>query len=55
MSTSDIEEFNANFDNFKKIYEECLELLSNGIEQETVDEESVSNLIFLRTAYFAVI
>ncbi|KAL7038254.1 hypothetical protein ACKWTF_009523 [Chironomus riparius] len=40
MSTSDIQEFNANFDNFKKIYEECLELLSNGIEQETVDEES---------------
>lgn len=47
MSSSDIQEFNSSFENFKEIYEQCLELLENGIKQETVDEESVSNLIFL--------
>ena len=47
MSSLDIHEFNSSFENFKKIYEECLQLLENGIKQETVDEESVSNLILL--------
>lgn len=35
-------EFNETYEKFRKSYEECLMLISNGIDLETVDSEMVS-------------
>lgn len=40
-----IEEFNETFNKFKQFYEECNQLLAKGIEQETKNEDAVSNFI----------
>lgn len=43
MSSTELQEFHENFDSIKKIYEECLQQLTEGVEKETMDEEEVSS------------
>lgn len=39
---SSLQDFNATFEKFRDVYEECSTLISNGIELETTDENMVS-------------
>lgn len=39
---SSLQDFNATFEKFREVYEECSTLISNGIELETTDENMVN-------------